>query len=105
MKLMERLKARFEEHKPKQVVQTLASLLEANLITKAEYDVFVLFSVEERGQLFVKRMVEDTFMDQAPPELFTGEMLAYSEGRRSVIRDIKLTITKINQLLRGDYDN
>lgn len=105
MKIMDRLKSAFEEHKPKPVVNTLDSLLAAERITRPEYEVFILFTTNDLGKAYLSRNIEQTFMDQAPPELFTGEMLAYSEGRRSMLRDIKHTIEKVNQLLRGDYDN
>lgn len=105
MKIMDRLKSTFEKHTPKSIAPSLDSLLAAGRITRPEYETFVLFTTNDLGKAYLARMTEQTFMDQAPPELFTGEMLAYSEGRRSMLRDIKTTIENINQLLRGNYDD
>ena len=82
----------------------LEDLLKLKRISQEEYDMYALFTGNELGNRYLKRMVDDTFMDQVPPPAMTAELLAYAEGRRSIFRDIKFTIERITTLLEGTND-
>lgn len=82
----------------------LEELVESGLINKIEYEVYSLFELSELGRNWYQRMLSDTFMDCVPPPMFSSEIFAYTDGRRSIIRDIKMTTEKINKLLEGKYE-
>lgn len=82
----------------------IEQLVELKKISHEEAQIYQLFSMDEVGRNYLNRMIFDTFMDQAPPPAMTSEILAYTEGRRSIFRELKLIINNIDKLLEGIYD-
>lgn len=74
-------------------------LIRLKKITRREANIYELFIVNESGRKWFKDTWHETFMDCAPPNMMNGEVLAYADGRRSILRDIVLVREKIDQLL------
>jgi hypothetical protein len=82
----------------------LDDLLKAKKITSEQYEAYMVFHMSEVGRNWFNRMLMETFMSEAPPELMLAGALAHLEGRRSIIRQIKLDIDTVEQLLaEGNY--
>lgn len=75
-------------------------LLVSKLISKEEYDIYMIFQMSESGRNWYQRIMKDTFLEQPPAHYFSGEFFAFADGRRSIIRDIIFTIDKINLLIQ-----
>ena len=86
-------------------MKTLDELLAAKKISIEDYEVYLLFEVDERGRKYLNRMVDLTFMEQPDPSLCTGEIFAWHDGRRSTLRSIKHTIDEINKLKEANDDD
>lgn len=81
----------------------LKNLLHARAIDKFEYDSYVLFEMNEHGRAYLKNSLEMVVLED--PINPTTDCVMKIDGRRSVWRDIKICINKINQLLQGEqYD-
>lgn len=77
----------------------LDDLLSLKKISYQEHQVYTLFHLDERGRKWVQFMLIDTFMDCVPPPAFSPEIFVFTDGRRSIIRDIKTIIDKVNGLI------
>lgn len=83
-------------------MESLQRLLSSNSINIAQYDTYVLFEINELGREYLKNILESSFLEKAE----FGKMrdsYAWHDGRKSVWRDIKLTILEIDRLL-GEQD-
>lgn len=70
-------------------------LLKAGRISPEEFDIYMLYQVNELGRKSLERMMFDTFMDEPQKKEFRGIGFAFYDGRRSVFRDIRRTILKV----------
>lgn len=77
----------------------LAELITLKKISYFEAQVYKMFAMDESGREWLTFMTHDTFMDCVPPPLFKPEIFAYTDGRRSIFRDIHATIDKVKNLL------
>ncbi len=77
-------------------------LLSKKKISKEQYDLFLLFS-KKQGADFLKNQLIRTAMEESPTPTDPG--FAWSDGRRSVWRDIQNTVIYIYQLLEKDNGN
>lgn len=77
----------------------LDDLVKIKKITIEQYQTYNLFVISETGRNWLSRMLIETFMSQAMPDMMTGEVLAHLEGRRSIIREIKMDIEHVEQKL------
>lgn len=80
-------------------------LLSLKKITPGEYDTYILFQVNELGRNSLERMMFDSFMDEPVGTDRNGEGFAFYDGRRSVFRDIRRTIMKVQYLLEEISNN
>lgn len=78
----------------------LVNLLHARVIDKFEYDSYLLFEVSELGRAYLKNALEMVILEE-PINPNVGSVMKI-DGRRSVWREIKIAINKINQLLQGE---
>lgn len=83
------------------------NLLSLKLISPGEYDTYMLYQVNELGRKSLERMMFDTFMDEPGGKDATGIDYAFFDGRRSVFRDIRRTIIKVEELINkhGEKNN
>ena len=83
-----------------QMQDKLLNLLHARVIDKWEYDSYILFEVTDLGRAYLKNSLEMVVLeDPINPNVDTVMKI---DGRRSVWRDIRIAINKINQLLQGE---
>ena len=83
----------------------LEDLLSAGHISQNDYETYVLFSHSEMGRKWFENMIIETFMDEPSPQHCIGEAFAYTDGRRSIFRNIKNVIDGINQLIKEMSDD
>lgn len=79
----------------------LEELLKAGKISSEEFDLYMLFQVNELGRKCMDRMMLETYMDEPRDKEFNGVGFAFYDGRRSVLRDIRRAIFKIEDQLKG----
>ena len=72
----------------------IEQLLETKKISPEEFKLYKLFS-SEIGNEVLKNMKEELFWEEPTEMTFTGESFAFFDGRRSVIRAICATISKV----------
>ncbi|WP_218814590.1 hypothetical protein [Rickettsiella endosymbiont of Dermanyssus gallinae] len=84
------------------MLNKLDTLLSKKKISKEQYDLFLLFS-KKQGSEFLKNQLLRTAMEESPAPTNPG--FAWTDGRRSVWRDIQNTMTYIHQLLEEDDGN
>lgn len=77
-------------------------LITTKKISYEEAEIYRLFALEGLGRSWFLRMVHDTFMDCAPPPMLTTEILAYCDGRRSIMRDVFDIINKVELLMKRE---
>jgi hypothetical protein len=83
-------------------MESLQRLLSSKVINLAQYDTYVLYEINELGREYLKNILESSFLEKSE----FGKMkdsYAWHDGRRSVWRDIKITILEIDRLL-GEQD-
>lgn len=73
-------------------------LLEAKKISPEEFKLYKLFS-SELGHECLKKMMQEMFWEEPPETIMTEGVLAFYEGRRSVLRGIKSTIEKVQDMI------
>src|SRR5580693_8487414 len=80
----------------------LTNLMREGKIDKYEFDTYLMYGAEELGRDYLKNMLSAIILE----EPITGQPIEYgkAEGRRSVWRQIKLVIDKINHLLEGNQN-
>lgn len=72
----------------------IENLLEAKKISQEEFKLYKLFS-SELGCEVLKNMKEELFWEEPSENTFSGTAFAFFDGRRSVIRAINATISKV----------
>lgn len=82
----------------------IEELMKAKRISPEEHDLYMLYQANELGRKCLERMMIDTFMDEPKEMEFRGEGFAFYDGRRSVFRDIRRTILKVETFLK-DVNN
>jgi hypothetical protein len=80
----------------------LTNLLREGKIDKYEFDTYLMFGADDLGRNYLKNMLDAIVLE----EPISGKPIEYgkAEGRRSVWRQIKLVIDKLNYLLEGNQD-
>lgn len=73
----------------------LDDLVLTKQISYQEAQVYKLFAVSDLGREWLATSTHETFMDCVPPPMMTTEILGYTDGRRSIFRDIHEIINKV----------
>jgi hypothetical protein len=85
------------------MISKLKQLLDKKKIDKHQYNLFLLFTQTQAAE-FLKNQLLHIAMEESPTSTEPG--FAWSDGRRSVWRDIQNTMTYIYQLLEDiAYDD
>lgn len=77
----------------------LETLVANKKISPEEAQNYSLFCMTELGRNWLNRLIDDTYMDFPSPLHLTTEVLAYLEGKRAIIREIKMCIGRVDKLL------
>jgi hypothetical protein len=78
-------------------------LYKDNKINESEYMSYLLFNDYDLGHNFLKKQFEGVNMEE-PPSLEHPAAFAWADGRRSVWRDIKNKIARVQFLLENTED-
>lgn len=81
---------------------TLQELVDSGKISYQEAQVYTLFHLSEGGRKWYEDLYWQTFMSEPVfdiPETFRAEIFAYNDGRRSIIRQIALTIDMVKRTI------
>lgn len=78
----------------------IEDILKAQKISQAEHDIYMLFQANELGRKCLDRMMQDSYMDEPLEKEFNGVGFAFYDGRRSVFRDIRRTLLKVEFILK-----
>jgi hypothetical protein len=73
-------------------------LLDARKISPEEFKLYKLFS-SELGSECLRTMMNEMFWEEPGETLMTEGVLAFYDGRRSVLRGIKSTIEKVQSII------
>ena len=84
------------------MLSKLNKLRSDNKISKDQVDLFLLFTGEQ-GANFLRNQLLRIAMEESPTATESG--FSWSDGRRSVWRDIQNTIIYIHQLLEETHGN
>lgn len=76
------------------------SLLEAKKISPEEYDLYILYQVNELGRKVRDKAMTEMFMDEPKDKEFNGVGFAFYDGRRSYFRDVMRTILKVEHFIK-----
>lgn len=76
----------------------IESLLDAKKISTQEFKLYKLFT-SELGVECLSTMIKEMFWEEPPETLMTEGVLAFYDGRRSVLRGIQSTIEKVQILI------
>ena len=82
-------------------MDNLKSILNEGKISKIEYKTYLTFMGNDVAREFLAFMLESIVMEE--PSTPTNDLFAWHDGRRSVWRDIKVMINKVNDILEN-YD-
>jgi hypothetical protein len=78
----------------------IEALLQTQKITPEQFDMYMLFQVNELGRKVLDRMTHAYFMDEPAEKEFSGAGFAFYDGRRSVFRDIHRSILFVQDQAR-----
>jgi hypothetical protein len=81
----------------------LKALLEENKITKFEYKTYMMYCSNDMGREYLKDAVESSFMEEAIQPM--EDCFAWIDGRKSVWRDIKVMINKVQYLMENNSND
>lgn len=81
---------------------TLDELVSTGTIDRQGADLYMLYRCTELGQKVLADLEKNIFMEE--PQGNTGVKYGESEGRKSVVRDIKRIIDFINSKLQEQSD-
>lgn len=79
----------------------LVDLYHSSKINEWEYRVYLLFEVNDIGRDFLKKSFEGINLEE-PPSLDNESSFAWQDGRRSIWRDIKHAINKVNTIIEDN---
>lgn len=79
-------------------------LLASKKITPEEYDLYVLYQVNELGRKVRDKAMNEMFMDEPTDKEFNGVGFAFYDGRRSYFRDVMRTILTVEEIIK-DVNN
>lgn len=82
----------------------LRSLVDTAVISRREYETFMVFQSNDIGRQFLTNMMNSIVMEE-PVHMPTGVLFAWHDGRRAVWRDIQMIIDKVNFEMEKTYDN
>ncbi len=74
-------------------------LLKAQKIDHFELQIYQLFNTE-LGHSVLTQMKENAFFESPTVEEFSKQTFAWCDGRKSVIREIILTVEKVRSIIR-----
>ena len=80
----------------------LQSLLHEGKITKREYKTYITFIGNDVAKEFLADMLDSIVMEE--PQQPTDTLFIWHDGRRSVWRDIKIMINKVNDVMEQYND-
>jgi hypothetical protein len=83
----------------------LDDLLAAKRISVEQYEIYILFHVNELGRKTLERMTMAYFMEEPQNTEFKGTGFAFYDGRRSVFRDIYRAINFVSKKLKEAEDD
>ena len=75
-------------------------LLSSKKITPEEYDLYVLYQVNELGRKVRDKAMNEMFMDEPKDKEFNGVGFAFYDGRRSYFRDVMRTILTVEAIIK-----
>lgn len=78
-------------------LDALKLLVDTGKIFKTDYDVYIIFHLDERGRKWLKEKTESLFMEA--PQSDRSESFVWLDGRRSLIREIKVIIECVERSL------
>ncbi|WP_218814184.1 hypothetical protein [Rickettsiella endosymbiont of Dermanyssus gallinae] len=84
------------------MIEKLNTLLSARKISKEQHDLYLLFT-QPLGAEFLKNKLMSVAMEESPRP--TNAAFAWTDGRRSVLRDWHNTINHIDYLLEEKCGN
>ena len=76
----------------------IETLMEAKLISPKEFKIYQLFTSDLGRECFTT-MTDELFWEEPDEGLMTEGLLGFYDGRRSVLRGIKSTIEKVQNLI------
>ena len=78
----------------------LANLRKEGKISETEYLNYLLYATSDLGIRYLKIAIEGVLMEE--PITPTSELFVWHDGRRSVWRDIKRMVDRVDDLLNGE---
>ena len=85
-------------------MEKLKALLDKKVITRFEYECYLLYEIHELGKNFLKNVIEMYYMEE-PPELNAEANFAWKDGRMSTWRDVKQSVNIVQSLLEGEEND
>lgn len=80
----------------------IEKLLDSKQISPKEFKLYKLFG-SELGCECLKEMMDELFWEEPDENLLTEGVLAFYEGRRSVLRGIKSVIGKVDMIIKKQH--
>lgn len=80
----------------------IEQLLDSKQISPKEFKLYKLFG-SELGCECLKEMMDELFWEEPDESLLTEGVLAFYEGRRSVLRGIKAVIGKVEMIINKQH--
>lgn len=77
----------------------IENLLDSQQISPKEFKLYKLFSSELGSEVF-KELQDELFWEEPEETLMTAGVFGFYDGRRSVLRGIKSTISKVDTLIK-----
>jgi len=81
----------------------LTSLFREGKINDIEYQTYLTFTGNEVARSFLNKMLDSIIMEE--PVQPTRQLFAWHDGRRSVWRDIRLMLQKVETILENREDD
>jgi hypothetical protein len=75
--------------------------IRANKVDPFEYQIFSLFNTAE-GHALLMEMRDRAFFEEPGQQEFTAERFAWCDGRKSVIRELLITVEKIRTIIKEE---
>lgn len=81
---------------------SLDDLYKTKRISRWEYRTYLVFAGDDVGQEYLKETIDMMFMEE--PQVMSAESITFSDGRRSVWRDIKRIIESVKKKMETEDD-